>query len=545
MKRRKFVHALSVGALSSILPSQPMPRAMQFTGPSPDSGDPGSTEDILKPLGSKTSSSFNAATRSQLFVDKILIREERGVFFTPHSAQKQPVPVMRADRPWEGWRICLFGNVIYDREEKIFKMWYLGETGKKARVPYFPQTEYNQTLYATSTNGINWEKPLVGTIPAARGETFAHNCVALVEQPNAFKDPADPDPERRYKMITFIGDPREGRGYYTMISPDGLRWRVYSPSAIAPSRDNINGFYDARRELYIAFPKISTKISGHLRRVYYVMGSKNFQQWGRPVMSFAPDLRDDVGAMGRLERFRSVLNEGINPQQIRSEFYGLGFYQSESCTLGFPWVLTVNDNDRFGNQDGITEIQLAVSHDLISWNRPFRLPCITQGNPGEWDSGFITTANEALRIGDEVWLYYSGSNYSHGCPCFYENDDSGQGTKYTASIGLAKWKLDRFVSVDGPAEGGTVDTVPLNFSGTRLEVNAAVKSGGSLTVQVLDPGGRPLPGFGISEPFRGDELRHTVRWKGTEQLASLIGKPISLRFRISQGSLFAFAFRET
>jgi hypothetical protein len=248
--------------------------------------------------------------------------------------------------------------------------------------------------------------------------------------------------------------------------------------------------------------------------------------------------------MARLERFRSVLNVGINPKQIRSEFYGLGFYQSESCTLAFPWLLTVNDNDRFGNQDGISEIQLAVSHDLMSWERPFRLPCIVQGNPGEWDSGFITTANEALRVGDEVWLYYSGSNYSHGCPCFYENADSGQGTKFTASIGLAKWKVDRFVSADGPVEGGILDTIPLDFSGRRLEVNAAVKSGGSLTVQVLDPGGRPLPAFGISEPFRGDELRHTVRWQGKENLASLVGKPVSLRFTISRAELFAFAFRD-
>jgi hypothetical protein len=204
----------------------------------------------------------------------------------------------------------------------------------------------------------------------------------------------------------------------------------------------------------------------------------------------------------------------------------------------------VNDKDRFGNQDGISEIQLAVSHDLIGWERPFRLPCIAQGKVGEWDSGFITTANEALRVGDEVWLYYSGSNYSHGCPCFYENADSGQGTRYTASIGLAKWKLDRFVSVDGPSEGGTLETIPLDFSGGRLEVNAAVKPGGSLTVQILDAGGRDIAGFGVSEAFRGDDLRHTVRWRGSEAVASLLARPISLRFSLQRAQLFSFAFRE-
>ena len=545
MIRRAFLRGAGAAAAGTVLSgSSSLVSGMQLG--MPDAGEPGTTEDILRPLGSKGVSPFKVGSRAQLFVDGTLIRRAQGVIVTPHPAVKHPKgPLVKADRPWEGWRICLFGNVIYDRDEKVYKMWYLGEAGEKARVPYFPQTEYNQTLYATSPDGITWEKPLVGTIPASRGDKFAHNCVAAVEQPNAFKDYVDSDPDRRYKMVTFIGDPREARGYYTLISRDGLDWKVYSPSPIAPSRDNINCFYDARRGLYIVYPKISTRIRGHERRVYYVIASKNFRQWTRPVLSFVPDLRDDAGALSRLEASRDVLNAGINPKQIRSEFYGLGFYQTESCTLAFPWVLTVNDNDKFGNQDGISEIQLAVSHDLIGWDRPFRLPCIPQGSPGEWDCGFITTANEALRVGDEIWLYYSGSNYSHGCPCFYENEDSGQGTRYTASIGLARWKLDRFVSVDGPAEGGTLDSIALEFSGSRLEINAAVKPGGSLTVQVLDAGGRAIPGFGISESLKGDQLRHAVRWTGGENLASLAGKPVSLRFALSRAELYSFAFRES
>lgn len=511
----------------------------------PDAGEPGTTEDVLRPLGSKTVSPFDVGSRTQLFVDRVLVREARGVRFTPHPARKHPRgALVKADRPWEGWRICLFGSVIYDRDEKLFKMWYLGEAGAKARAPYFPQTEYNQTLYATSADGLSWDKPLVGTVPSARGEKFAHNCVALVEQPNAFKDDVDPDPARRYKMVTFIGDPREGRGYYTLVSRDGLHWTIYSPSPIAPSRDNVNGFYDARRGLYIAYPKISTRVRGHDRRVYYVMASRNFTQWTRPLASFVPDLRDDAGALSRLEAFRPILSGAINPRQIRSEFYGLGFYQTESCTLAFPWVLTVNDNDRFGNQDGISEIQLAVSHDLVSWDRPFRVPCIPQGPPGDWDSGFITTANEALRVGDEVWLYYSGSNYSHGCPCFYDSENSGQGTRYTASIGLARWPLDRFVSADAGSDEGTLDTVAVVFSGGRLEVNAAVKPGGSLTVRVLDAGGRPIEGFATSEPLAGDDLRHRVRWRGKEDLRALAGRPVTLRFTLRSAELFAFAFRQ-
>ena len=35
--------------------------------------------------------------------------------FTLHPAEKHPSnPVVRADRPWEGWRLEIYGNVIYD-----------------------------------------------------------------------------------------------------------------------------------------------------------------------------------------------------------------------------------------------------------------------------------------------------------------------------------------------------------------------------------------------------------------------------------------------
>lgn len=538
MRRRTFLSGVGgLAAGASFASTKALAQAP------PPTDDPGSTLDVLRPVGSKTLSPYDVGTRAQLFADESLVREMHGVSFTLHPAEKRSQPVMKADRPWEGWRICLFGNIIYDHDEKLFKMWYLGEAGAKARVPYFPQTEYNQTLYATSNDGIAWEKPLVGTIPASRGEKFAHNCVALVEQPNAFKDYSETDPALRYKMLTFIGDPTAGRGYYTMVSPDGLHWVAFNSSQIAPGRDNINGFHDKRRALYVGYPKIATSIRGHSRRVYYVMASKNFRQWTTPTLAFAPDLRDDMGSLGRLERFRAILNIAARPSQVRTEFYGLSFYQSESATLAFPWVFTVSDNDQFGNQDGISEIQLAVSQDLIYWNRKFRIPCIAQGKPGEWDCGFITAANEALRVGDEIWLYYSGSNYSHGCPCFYNTEGSGQGTKYTASIGLAKWKLDRFVSADGPEEGGTLVTAPILHNGMRLELNAAIAPHGSLIVQVLDAGGRPIEDIGVSDALHGDSLRHVVTWNRDANVGSFRNKPISLLFRLQKAELYSFAFR--
>jgi hypothetical protein len=228
---------------------------------------------------------------------------------------------------------------------------------------------------------------------------------------------------------------------------------------------------------------------------------------------------------------------------MRTEFYGIGAYPAESCTLAFVWVFTINNNARYGNHEGPGELQLAVSRDLENWERPFRTPCVPRGNLGEWDCGFFCTQSRALRVGDEVWLYYAGSNYTHGTPCLYRKEGTGRLERYTGAIGLAIWDLDRFVSVDAPSEGGTLTTVPIVFEGDRLEVNARTSEGGKIVVEILDAAGKPIPGFGPSKPITGDDLRHQVDFGEAASVKSLRGTSICLRFRVWDAELFAFAFR--
>jgi hypothetical protein len=113
-----------------------------------------------------------------------------------------------------------------------------------------------------------------------------------------------------------------------------------------------------------------------------------------------------------------------------------------------------------------------------------------------------------------------------------------------SAIGLAKWKLDRFVSADGPAEGGSLTTVPLRFRGNRLEVNARTRAGGQLEVEVLDAAGRGIPGAAKSDPFHGDNLRAVITWKGRAEVDRFRAAPVSLRFHLKNCQLYSFAFRD-
>lgn len=519
MKRRDFMALSVLGSMA--LPSALTASSLSVPG----------TESI--DIETNEVSPFDVGGKCQLFVDQVLVRETQNLSFTLHPGEKHPGnPLVKATLPWEGWRLELYGTVLFDEEEKLFKMWYNGEAPD-----YFPDYA---ALYATSKDGITWEKPLVGTIPCRK--VAKHNAVAnACLLPSVIKDYRDPDPSRRYKMVCWITNIENKFGYHSMTSPDGLHWKLLSKIPIAPGGDVITGYYDEQRGLFVAFVKIMTDVRGHQRRVFYVVTSPDFEHWTQPELAFVPDLRDDAGSLWRIEQVRSILDVPDSKKEMRTEFYGIGTYSHESCTLGFPWVFTINNEARYGNQEGPFELQLGVSRDLVHWERPFRIPCVPRDRDDQWDSGLYVTPSQALKVGDEIWLYYGGSNYTHGTPCLYVDKD--RGTKYTGSIGLAKWKLDRFVSVDAPAEGGTLTTVPLVFSGTRLEINALVRNAGGVSVEILDAAGKEIQGYAPSVAFKGDSLRHVVAWDHGRDVSELRSKPISLRFHLRNAELYSFAFR--
>ncbi len=479
---------------------------------------------------------LDVGNRSQLFIDSQAVYEARGITFTPHAARKHPNnPLVVADQPWEGWYVTVFSStVLFDEAAKRFKMWY--------RVPGNPEFfEDGAICYATSADGLHWEKPAIGTVKSHNGQ--AHNAVAPFFSPSVFLDAGEVDPSRRYKMVCFD----KSRGYLTMLSPDGLHWTELSSTAFVPISyvdDVISAFRDRRTGQFVALPKMSTPVFGRVRRTIYSSGSYDFQHWSKIEPAIVADRRDDLGSLARIERSRALLNFPDNFNVMRTEFYGSGAYSAESCVIGFPWVFTVNTNVPGGkNQEGPIEVQLAVTRDLERWERPFRTPMIPVGSPSDWDRGMVLSASQAIDVGDEVWLYYGGTNYTHGAPVLYGKDQDDRGKKYQGAIGLAIWPRDRFVSADVAAEGGTLTTVPMRFAGDHLEINARTRDGGEIRVEVVDAAGRPLEGIGMSKPFVGDGLRSPVQFSGSASLGSFAGRPVCLRFHLRNAELYAFAFR--
>ena len=201
------------------------------------------------------------------------------------------------------------------------------------------------------------------------------------------------------------------------------------------------------------------------------------------------------------------------------------------------------------NDDGVSNIQLAYSRDPSPygiWHREAsRQDFISCGEVGEYDAGFIVTAQTVLEVGDELWFYYTGFDRPHACESDRLNSHaclSDAPPFQGSSINLATLRRDGFISIDCHYAPGRLTTKLVTFVGNELEINAAAS--GSISVEILDESGLTIPGFAQEDcvPFSGDSVRGRVSWKSGNNLSALEGKPIRLVFHMQMTRLYAFQF---
>ncbi|MBS10456.1 MAG: hypothetical protein CME19_02485 [Gemmatimonadetes bacterium] len=180
--------------------------------------------------------------------------------------------------------------------------------------------------------------------------------------------------------------------------------------------------------------------------------------------------------------------------------------------------------------DGPIDVQLVQSQDSRSWQRcEDRSPIIPNG-PHAYDAGCILgVANGPVVTDDEMWIYYTAITTSHG----------GSLPENQISIARASWPLDRWVSLDAGPSGGLIEATEVVTDGGRLLVNADA-SAGELHIELLDPDGAVIPGYGRTDchPIATDALRRPVRWNSHTDLPRM--RPVRLRFYLRNRKLFAW-----
>lgn len=498
----------------------------------------------------------------QLFLDDRLVASSTGLERTWHEPTKAADPVMTKAHPWEGLGPYVYGTVLRDQASGQFKLWYNSYVG--GRPDYF-------TCYATSQDGLHWERPACDAVQDPRlppgnnavllgsGLPDYRQCVS----PSVMFRPDEPDPARRYAMVywdTNAGSVVKFFGLCLAFSPDGIHWTNYTGNPVFEgASDVVDAQYDPIGKRYLLHYKI-WRVDGEVVASKLPRGTaRNVSYW--PIWDPEKLTGEEVRYQGRMIDFSLDDTSPIigSVDFAREPTYRRVVARAESKDL-IHWTNArlVADLPQAGDPPGLTtygmstfsyegrflgllrvfhdgheiDLELMASDDDLTWKRTTpRKPFIPLGAKGSFDAGMVVSANAPVVVGDELWFYYGAFKGHH------EVAEADQ----ACAIGLARLRRDGFASLAAGATAGELVTVPLQSEGSRLVINAAATAG-ELAVEIRNADGKPQAGFAFADcdKFQGDAVSHTVTWRGKRELEQFRGKPIQLAFRLKNARIFAF-----
>lgn len=434
-----------------------------------------------------------AAGGRRLVLDARVIEKTENARLVLGQVTKHPGnPLFKEQHPWEARFDNLYANIIYDREDKLYKCWYSPfivdsittdtPREKRATARYRPRRRRMGVCYATSEDGIRWRKPLMSICPFNGKKS---NIVS--DGPHGagvFKDLAEKDPARRYKMFCKSG------GVAVAFSLDGMRW---TKPAVCPqiraAADTHNNAFRAPDGEYVGITRLwdGQRIVGRTQ-------SPDFVRWTRAV---------------------EVLR-GTKTHQT----YAITVFRHAGAYLGLLMI--------FRTREDRVHCELTWSGDTVKWHRVCPgTPLIANSKKrGHYDWGCVYAAACPVFGDSEIRLYYGASNGPH----------TGWRDGFLA---LATLRPDGFagyeqVSADAPA---LVTTVPLSLAGRSLRLSADVRKGGSVAVALLDKTGREIA---RARPVKRTVTDGKVAWTNAAVLEKLKAAPVRLRFELKNATLYSF-----
>jgi hypothetical protein len=181
------------------------------------------------------------------------------------------------------------------------------------------------------------------------------------------------------------------------------------------------------------------------------------------------------------------------------------------------------------------DLEIGFSRDGIHWQRPDRHPFIAcSRKKGTWNRGYLHSAGGVcLIMGDELYFYFGA--WSGISPKFGEHMYAG------GSTGIAVLRRDGFASMDAGEAMGSLTTPPFTFKGKHLFVNVNSKAG-ELRTELLNSTGEVIGAFSRENcvPIHSDRTRQVVTWEGGNDLSSLSGHALRIKFYLRKGQLYSF-----
>ncbi len=463
-----------------------------------------------------------APGRKVLFFDLQEVREMQHLDLKLNPVRKSPAnPVISAGGPEDFDVHGAGGFVRVLKESGRYRMWYSGI--RLTSTVVWPR--WGRIGYAESADGYAFQRVPLGQV-AFRGNRHTN----IIRGPGGNSaivlcDPADPDPARRYKLLSFPAailhhdeakagrmDPwSEALSGKLYTSPDGLRWKGEPASIDCPGGKPIEiipqSFFRDDREKdpgkrYKAYGFSSLNLG---RRGGSYIYSADCIHWTaspqNPVLdAFARCIPPVRG--GKLHQIHDLT---VWPY---GEHY-LAFYH-------------------YQYDGGRLDVEMAASRD--GENFSFVCPgekLIPLGSAGSFDSDLIAPGIPILD-GNEIRIYYGGL-------CTHDWPGNKTGVNYNRSAGLGTLRLDGFTHLQPGANEtqGWLKTIPIDpGAATSLFLNCDCGKEGSLQAELADPvSGRALAGYERKACRRiaGDATARRVTWRDKASLPERGGAAFELR----------------
>lgn len=428
-----------------------------------------------------------------LMLDSRVMYRTVNARLTPGTVVKEPRnPLFTNDKPWENALNNLYPNLLWDEQEKVFKLWYKCVLADKDVIAQMdtPSTLHDvgwYLLYATSKDGLTWDKPKLGL---HKFNGSADTNIVARDTPNAgvFKDLHDSDPARRYKMVfdVGLGKPR------MKFSADGIRWgeTVEALGFGAQNGDtHNNAFWDARSGKYLWFTKLYLG-----ERLVARLESDDFLHWKNSGLVL-----------------RSTLEEGR-----ASQTYCLPVFRYGNVYLGYVMMYNVG-------KDRSVHCELAWSPDSVTWQRVAPgTPLIPRGAKGSYDGACIyAMAGPPVSEGNNLMMFYGGDHFPH------------TGWKRSCLPCLARLPLDHFAGYEqeDKSKPATLFTTQFRVTGEPLRITADAK-GGAVKIAALD---EVAASVDYTLDVSDNVIDQPVQWKA-QGLSKLKGELVHLQVELSGGA---------
>ena len=430
-------------------------------------------------------------SRLELFIDRCLLESVDGLTQKMHSPQ--PAPASSA--PLRGHYVTVIKDG--DRYRAYYRDFVAGYRG-----PYTEGSPGEITCYAESRDGHDWEYPHLGLHKAhgadgnnvilADAAPFSHNFSPFLDTR------AGVPSHERYKALAGIYDGGKG-GLSAFVSSDGLGWNrvgrraVISSQARAFDSQNV-AFWSEAEGCYVCYYRTWDTPHGQLRTITRVT-SHDFVHWSSPVP--------------------------LNPNAPGEHLYTSGthpYFRAPQIYVALP--------TRFlPEREGTTDIVLMTSRGEARYDRLFMEAYIRPGlDPDRWGNRANYVAQNVVPTGPSEMSIYLVPG----------------GRRYVL-------RMDGFVSLNAGYGGGEMVTKVLQFTGSELILNYSTSAAGSIRVEMQSPDGRALPNFGLADclPVVGDEIEGVVRWRHGNDVSSLSGQRVRLRFVLCDADIYSMRFRHS